>query len=62
MCGNEWKLNAALWIMGDMLKEIPWPKIKNFLGCICVLGDCVRFEERGWEVDILKLMEIMAAA
>lgn len=48
MCGNEWKLNAALWIMGDMLKEIPWPKIKNFLGCICVLG-C------GLEVDILKL-------
>jgi hypothetical protein len=47
--------------MGDMLKEIPWPKIKNFLGCIFVLGDCVRFEERGWEVDILKLMGRMAA-
>jgi hypothetical protein len=30
--------------------------MKNFLGCICVWGECVSFEERGWEVDISKLM------
>ena len=56
MCGKEWWVNAAVWIRGDMLKEIPWPKMKNFFGCIGVWDREDWERDWGWEADILRLM------